>query len=61
LIGDEKEELRKREYLTYTRRNKASVPPSQPTTTPPSTEKVVPPTPHPVHELLPKPTPTDEI
>jgi hypothetical protein len=47
--------------LTYTRRNKTSAPPSQPTTPPPSTEKVVPPPPPPVHELLPKPTPIDEI
>jgi hypothetical protein len=58
------------EFLTYTRRNKASVPPSQPsspphleeTSPPPSTEKVVPPFPPPVHDLLRNPTPTkDEI
>jgi hypothetical protein len=61
LTDNQRKELRKREYLTYTRRNKASAPPSQPTTPPPSTEKVVPPLPPPVHELLPKPTPTDEI
>jgi hypothetical protein len=70
LTDDQRKELRKREFLTYTRRNKASVPPSQPsapphpeeTAPPPSTEKVVPPLPPPVHELLPKPTPTkDEI
>jgi hypothetical protein len=30
LIDDQRKELRKREFLTYTRRNKASVPPSQP-------------------------------
>jgi hypothetical protein len=50
------------------RRNKASVPPLQPSTplypeveVPlPSVEKVVPPPPPPVHELLPKPTSTEE-
>jgi hypothetical protein len=54
--------------LTYARRNKASVPPQQPSTplqpeveVPlPSTERVVPPLPPPVHELLPKPTSTEE-
>jgi hypothetical protein len=61
LTDDQRKELRKREYLTYTRRNKSSSPPSQPTSPPPSIEKVVPPLPPPVHELLPKPTPTDEI
>jgi hypothetical protein len=61
LTDNQRKELRKREYLTYNRRNKASSPPSQPTTPPPSTEKVVPPLPPAVHELLPKPTPADEI
>jgi len=60
LTEDQPKELRKREYLTYTRRNKASTPPSQPATPPPSIEKVVPPPP-PVHEFLPKPIPTNEI
>jgi hypothetical protein len=46
--------------LTYTRINKASSPPSQPTTSPPSIEKVVPPLPPPVHELLPNPTPIED-
>jgi hypothetical protein len=61
LIDDQKRELRKMEYLTYTRRNKASNPPSQPATPPPYTDKVFPPPPPPIHELLPKTTPTDEI
>jgi len=61
LTDDQRKELRKREYLTYTRRNKASTPPTQPTTPPPSTEKVVPPLPPPVHEFLPKPTPTKDV
>jgi hypothetical protein len=47
--------------LTYTGRNKASTPPSHPNTPLPSAEKVAPPPPPPVHELFPKPTPTDEI
>jgi hypothetical protein len=58
---DQKKELRRMEYLTYTRRNKASAPPSQLGTHVPSTEKVAPPPPPLVHELLPKPTPADEI
>jgi hypothetical protein len=61
LTDDQKKELRRREYLTYTRRNKASAPPSQPDTPLPSAEKVAPPPPPLVHELLPKPTPADEI
>jgi hypothetical protein len=44
-----------------TLRNKALAPPSQLTAPPPSTEKVVLPLPPPVHELLPKLAPTDEI
>jgi hypothetical protein len=67
LTDDQRKELRKREFLTYTRRNKASVPSSQPSTPPqpeettpsPSTEKVVLPLPPLVHELLPKTTPTE--
>jgi hypothetical protein len=61
LTDDQRKELRKWEYLTYTRRNKASTPPTQPTTPPPSTEKVVPPLPPPVHEFLPKLAPTYDI
>jgi hypothetical protein len=61
LTNDQKKELRKREYLTYTRKNKASAPPSQPNTPLPSTEKVAPPPPPPVHEMLPKPNPIDDI
>jgi hypothetical protein len=61
LTDDQRKELRKRAYLTYIRINKASVPPSQPTSPPPSTEKVVPPLPPLVHEFLPKPIPIDEI
>jgi hypothetical protein len=61
LIGNQRKELRKREYLKYNKRNKSSAPPSQPTSPPPSIENVVPPLPPPVHELLPKPTLTDEI
>jgi hypothetical protein len=61
LTNDQRKELKKREYLTYTRRNKASAPPSQHATPPPSAEKVVPPPPPPIHELLPNPTPTNEI
>jgi hypothetical protein len=55
LIDDQKKELRRREYFTYTRINKASAPPSQPTTPLPSAEKVAPPPPPPVHEFLPNP------
>jgi hypothetical protein len=61
LTNDQKKELRRREYLTYTRRNKASSPPSQPDTPLPSVEKVAPPPPPLVHEFLPNPTPADEI
>jgi hypothetical protein len=41
---DLKDKLRKREILTYSRRNKVSVPP------PPTTKEVPPP---PIHDLLP--------
>jgi hypothetical protein len=61
LTDDQKKELRRREILTYTRRKNASAPPSQPDTPLPSAEKVAPPPPPPVCELLPKPTPTDDI
>jgi hypothetical protein len=61
LTDDQRKELRKREYLTCTRINKSSSPPSQPAIPPPSIEKVVPPPPPPVHELLPKPAPTYDI
>jgi hypothetical protein len=64
LTNDQRKEMRKIEILTYSRKNKASVPLPQPqpeaTTPPPYTKKVVPPLPPPVHELLPKPTPTEE-
>jgi hypothetical protein len=54
LTNNQRKELRQREYLTYTRINKALAPPYA--------EKVVPPLPPLVHELLPKQTPTkDEI
>jgi hypothetical protein len=61
LTDDQRKELKKREYLTYTRINKASTPPSQLSTPPPLAEKVVPPPPPIVHEFLPKTTPTNEI
>jgi hypothetical protein len=61
LTVDQKKEFRRREYLTYTRRNKASAPPSQCDTPIPSEKKVSTPLPPPLHELLPKPTSTDEI
>jgi hypothetical protein len=70
LTDDQRKELRKREFLAYTRRNKASIPSSQPSTLPqpgeisppPSTKKVVPPLSPLVHELLLNPTSTkDEI
>jgi hypothetical protein len=68
LTDDQRKELRKREFLTYTRRNKSLVPPSQPsppphpeaTTLSPSIEKVISPLPPSIHELLPNPT-EDEI
>jgi hypothetical protein len=59
LKDDQRKELRKREYLTYIRINKASAPPSQPTT--PSIKKMVAPLPPPIHKLLPNPTPIYEI
>jgi hypothetical protein len=60
--------LRKKKVLTYVRRNKALVPPLQPSTplhleveVPlPFVEKVVPPSPPLVHETIPKPTTTEE-
>jgi hypothetical protein len=58
LTDDQKKELRRRKILNYTRRKNASTPPSQPDIPLPSVEKVDPP---PVCELLPKPTPTDDI
>jgi hypothetical protein len=70
LIDDQREELRKRDFLAYTGRNKASIPSSQlfalpqlgETASPPFKKKVVPRLPLLVHEFLPKPTPTkDEI
>jgi hypothetical protein len=61
LTNYQKKELRRREYLTYNRRNKDSNPPSQLDTPLPSVEKVAPPPPPLIHELLPKPTPADEI
>jgi hypothetical protein len=61
LTNDQNKELRTREYLTYTRRNKASSPPSHPDTPLPSAEKVAPPPPPPVHDFLPKTTCADEI
>ena len=61
LTDDQKKELRRREYLNYTRINKNAFPPSQHDTPLPSTEKVAPPPPPLVHEFLPEPAPTDEI
>jgi hypothetical protein len=52
---------RKRHKICTTYCLNICFPPSNPATTPPSTEKVVPPPLPPVHELLPKPTPTYEI
>jgi hypothetical protein len=57
LTDDQKKELRRREILTYKRKN-SSAPPSQTNTLLPSAEKVAPP---PVCEFLPKLTPTDDI
>jgi hypothetical protein len=45
LTDDQKKELRRRQYLNYTRRNEVSSPPPQPDTPLPSTEKVAPPPP----------------
>ena len=59
--NDQKKGLRRRENLTYTRRNKSSAPPSQPDTPLPLVENVAPPPPPLVCELLPKPTPADDI
>jgi hypothetical protein len=61
LKNDQRKEIKKREYLTYTRRNKASTPTSYPDTPPSSIEKVVPPPPPLVHELLPKPIITQSV
>jgi hypothetical protein len=61
LIGDQKKELRRREFFTYTRINQDSSPPSHLATHLPSAEKVSPPPPPLVHELLPKTNPTYEI
>jgi hypothetical protein len=60
LTDDQKKELKRREILVYRRKN-ASAPPSQPDTPLPPAEKVAPPPPPPVCELLPKPTPADDI
>jgi hypothetical protein len=60
LIDDQKKELRRREILTYKRKNVSS-PPSQPNTPLPSAEKVAPPPPPLVCELIPMPTPTNDI
>jgi hypothetical protein len=57
LTDDQRKKLRKREFSTYTRRNKTSIHPSQPSTLPypeaiappPFIEKVVPTLPPPVH------------
>jgi hypothetical protein len=61
LTDDQKKELSRREIMTYTRRNKASASPSQTDTPLPSPEKVAPPPPPPICELLPKPTPINDI
>jgi hypothetical protein len=47
LTDDRKKELRRRQYLNYTRRNEVSAPPPQPDTPLPSAEKVAPPPPPP--------------
>jgi hypothetical protein len=68
LTDDQRKEPRKREFLTYTRINKASIPLSQPFAPPhpkaiglpSSIEKVVSPLPPPVHELLPNSTRTED-
>jgi hypothetical protein len=68
LIEDQRKELRKKEILTYDRRNKTSNPLPQPPTPPhpevgsplPYTNKVVPPPPPPVLELLLEPTSAEE-
>jgi hypothetical protein len=76
LTEDQRKELKKREILTYARRNKIHFPPPQTSVHPPPekqapsqprkeapsqpTEKVIPPPPPLVHDLLPKPTQVDE-
>jgi hypothetical protein len=63
-----KNELRKKEILTYARRNKAPVPPPPAPVPPPQakeappqpTKEVPPPPPPSMHDLLPKPMPTNE-
>jgi hypothetical protein len=61
LTDDQKKELRRRELLTYTKRKNASSPLSQPDTPLPLEEKVAPPPPPLVCELIPSPTPIDDI
>jgi hypothetical protein len=60
LTDDQRKELRRREILTYRRKN-SPTPSSQPDTPLPPAEKVAPPPPPPVCELLPKTTPTVDI
>jgi hypothetical protein len=61
LTDDQKKELRRREYLNYTRRNKYSSPPSKPDTPLPLEEKVDSPPPPLIHDFLPKPTSANKI
>jgi hypothetical protein len=60
LTGDQKNKLKRRENLIYTVKN-ASTPSSHLHTHVPPAEKMAPPLPPPVCELLPNPTPTDDI
>jgi hypothetical protein len=59
LIDYQKKELRRREIITYIRKN-ASSPSSQPNNPLPLAEKVAPSPPLSICEFLPMPTPTDE-
>jgi hypothetical protein len=61
LTDDQKKELRRREILTYTRIKNSSTPPSHPDTPLPLAEKVDPRPPPLIYELIPKPTPTNDI
>jgi hypothetical protein len=58
---DQKKELRRREYMTYTRGNKYLAPPYHPDTPLPLVEKVTPPPPPLVREFIPNPTHADDI
>jgi hypothetical protein len=60
LTDDQRKDLKRREILVYKRKN-ASAPSSQPNAPLPPAKKVAPRPPLPVCELLPKPTPADDV